>query len=95
MAYLLDPPGLDEDIAEIWADIRDRFIRERGCSRLVPDPAILLASGQDLGQHGVRSALVGGRHGLVDSGAHQRVPEAHLGAHDVDQHRAHRRIEVR
>ncbi|MGI9004822.1 MAG: oxygenase MpaB family protein [Streptosporangiaceae bacterium] len=22
MAYLLDPPGLDEDIAEIWADIR-------------------------------------------------------------------------
>jgi uncharacterized protein (DUF2236 family) len=23
MAYLLDPPGLDEDLAEIWADIRD------------------------------------------------------------------------
>jgi len=23
MAYLLDPPGLDEDVAEIWADIRD------------------------------------------------------------------------
>jgi uncharacterized protein (DUF2236 family) len=23
MAYLLDPPGLDEDIAEIWQDIRD------------------------------------------------------------------------
>jgi uncharacterized protein (DUF2236 family) len=22
MAYLLDPPGLDEDVAEIWADIR-------------------------------------------------------------------------
>jgi uncharacterized protein (DUF2236 family) len=22
MAYLLDPPGLDEDIAEIWQDIR-------------------------------------------------------------------------
>ena len=23
MAYLLDPPGLDSDIAEIWQDIRD------------------------------------------------------------------------
>jgi uncharacterized protein (DUF2236 family) len=23
MAYLLDPPGLEEDLAEIWADIRD------------------------------------------------------------------------
>jgi len=23
MAYLLDPPGLDEDVAEIWADIKD------------------------------------------------------------------------
>jgi uncharacterized protein (DUF2236 family) len=23
MAYLLDPPGLDPDVAEIWADIRD------------------------------------------------------------------------
>ena len=26
MAYLLDPPGLDEDIAEIWQDIRDAAI---------------------------------------------------------------------
>jgi len=26
MAYLLDPPGLDEDVAEIWADIRDGVI---------------------------------------------------------------------
>jgi len=26
MAYLLDPPGLDEDIAEIWQDIRDGAI---------------------------------------------------------------------
>ena len=23
MAYLLDPPGLDDDLAEIWADVRD------------------------------------------------------------------------
>jgi hypothetical protein len=23
MAYLLDPPGMEEDLAEIWADIRD------------------------------------------------------------------------
>jgi uncharacterized protein (DUF2236 family) len=23
MAYLLDPPGLDEDVAEIWADIKN------------------------------------------------------------------------
>jgi uncharacterized protein (DUF2236 family) len=26
MAYLLDPPGLDEDIAEIWQDVRDGAI---------------------------------------------------------------------
>ncbi len=26
IAYLLDPPGLDEDIAEIWQDIRDGVI---------------------------------------------------------------------
>jgi hypothetical protein len=26
MAYLLDPPGLDEDIAEIWQDIADGTI---------------------------------------------------------------------
>ena len=26
MAYLLDPPGLDEDIAEIWLDIRNAAI---------------------------------------------------------------------
>ena len=26
MAYLLDPPGLDDDIAEIWRDIRDAAI---------------------------------------------------------------------
>ena len=26
MAYLLDPPGLDEDIAEIWADIREGVV---------------------------------------------------------------------
>ena len=26
MAYLLDPPGLDEDTAEIWQDIRDAAI---------------------------------------------------------------------
>jgi uncharacterized protein (DUF2236 family) len=26
MTYLLDPPGLDEDIAEIWADIREGVV---------------------------------------------------------------------
>jgi hypothetical protein len=26
MAYLLDPPGLDEDVAEIWQDIREGAI---------------------------------------------------------------------
>ncbi len=26
MAYLLDPPGLDEDTAQIWRDIRDAAI---------------------------------------------------------------------
>ncbi len=26
MSYLLDPPGLDEDIAELWQDIRDAAV---------------------------------------------------------------------
>jgi hypothetical protein len=26
MAYLLDPPGLDEEVAEIWQDVRDAAI---------------------------------------------------------------------
>jgi uncharacterized protein (DUF2236 family) len=26
MGYLLDPPGLDEDIADLWADIRDAAV---------------------------------------------------------------------
>jgi uncharacterized protein (DUF2236 family) len=26
MAYLLDPPGLDQDVAEIWQDVRDAAI---------------------------------------------------------------------
>jgi mpaB/rubber oxygenase-like protein len=26
MGYLLDPPGLDEDIAELWQDIRDAAV---------------------------------------------------------------------
>jgi uncharacterized protein (DUF2236 family) len=34
MAYLLDPPGLDEDIAEIWADIR------AGVLAVLPDWAL-------------------------------------------------------
>ena len=34
VAYLLDPPGLDEDIAEIWDDIRD------GVPAVLPDWAL-------------------------------------------------------
>jgi uncharacterized protein (DUF2236 family) len=34
MAYLLDPPGLDEDVAEIWADIRE------GVLAVLPDWAL-------------------------------------------------------
>jgi uncharacterized protein (DUF2236 family) len=34
MAYLLDPPGLDEDVAEIWADIKD------GVLAVLPDWAL-------------------------------------------------------
>jgi uncharacterized protein (DUF2236 family) len=26
MSYLLDPPGLDEEVAEIWQDIRDGVV---------------------------------------------------------------------
>jgi uncharacterized protein (DUF2236 family) len=47
MAYLLDPPGLDEDVAEIWKDIRSgavgalpQWAREMygyQCEPLTPD----------------------------------------------------------
>jgi uncharacterized protein (DUF2236 family) len=34
MSYVLDPPGLDEDVAEIWADVRD------GVLAILPDWAL-------------------------------------------------------
>ena len=57
MAYLLDPPGLDEDIAEIWQDIRD------GAVASLPDWALRdvrlpRAGAADPGPPGTRS----GRH---------------------------------
>jgi uncharacterized protein (DUF2236 family) len=47
MGYLLDPPGLDEDIAELWQDIRDAtIIALPGWAREMygyPEPAPLTA----------------------------------------------------
>jgi uncharacterized protein (DUF2236 family) len=47
MGYLLDPPGLDEDIAELWQDIRDAAVTSLpGWAREMygyPDPAPLTA----------------------------------------------------
>jgi uncharacterized protein (DUF2236 family) len=47
MGYLLDPPGLDEDIAELWQDIRDAAITSLpGWAREMygyPEPAPLTA----------------------------------------------------
>jgi hypothetical protein len=76
MAYLLDPPGLEEDLAEIWADIRD------GAVSSLPDwarqmygytvPALTPARQTEIQQAlGVLDAVFLGEPGVLE--ARQRI----------------------
>jgi uncharacterized protein (DUF2236 family) len=76
MAYLLDPPGLDEDVAEIWADIRDGVLavlpawalEMYGYPPQAPDPARQTEIRQALG---VLDAVFLGEPGVLE--ARQRI----------------------
>jgi uncharacterized protein (DUF2236 family) len=76
MAYLLDPPGLDEDVAEIWADIRDGVLavlpawalEMYGYPPQAPDPARQTEIRQALG---VLDAVLLGEPGVLE--ARQRI----------------------
>jgi uncharacterized protein (DUF2236 family) len=76
MAYLLEPPGLDEEVAEIWQDIRD------GVVALLPDwaremygyqaPPLTPARQTEIGQAlGVLDAVYLGEPGMLE--ARQRI----------------------
>jgi uncharacterized protein (DUF2236 family) len=76
MAYLLDPPGLDEEVAEIWQDIRD------GVIAALPDwaremygyqvPPLTPARQTEIGQAlGVLDAVYLGEPGMLE--ARQRI----------------------
>jgi uncharacterized protein (DUF2236 family) len=77
MSYLLDPPGLDEDIAELWQDIRDAaIIALPGWARELygyPDPAPLTAERRtEIRQAlGVLDAVFMGEPGVLE--ARQRL----------------------
>jgi uncharacterized protein (DUF2236 family) len=77
MAYLLDLPGLDEDIAEIWADIRDGAITALpGWARELygyPEPSPLTPARQtEIRQAlGVLDAMFLGEPGVLE--ARQRI----------------------
>ncbi|HEX5190338.1 MAG TPA: oxygenase MpaB family protein, partial [Streptosporangiaceae bacterium] len=76
MAFLLDPPGLDEDIAEIWQDIRDGAVgslpewaaRMYGYDRAPLTPARCTEIRQALG---VLDAVFIGEPGVLE--ARQRI----------------------
>ena len=76
MAYLLDPPGLDEEVGEIWQDIRD------GVVAALPDwaremygypaPPLTAARQTEIGQAlGVLDAVYLGEPGMLE--ARQRI----------------------
>jgi uncharacterized protein (DUF2236 family) len=76
MAYLLDPPGLDEEVAEIWQDVRD------GVVAVLPDwaremygyqaPPLTPARRTEIGQAlGVLDAVYLGEPGMLE--ARQRI----------------------
>jgi uncharacterized protein (DUF2236 family) len=77
MGYLLDPPGLDEDIAELWQDIRDAaVIALPGWARELygyPDPGPLTAERRtEIRQAlGVLDAVFMGEPGVLE--ARQRL----------------------
>lgn len=61
MAYLLDPPGLDEDVAEIWQDIRD------GVVAVLPDWAREMYRYQDRPLTPARQAEIRQALGVLDA----------------------------
>ena len=77
MAYLLDPPGLDEDVAGIWQDVR--YARGRlaaglgaGDVRLRRAAAIARSAGRKSGSRsGVLDAVFIGEPGVLE--ARQRI----------------------
>ena len=77
MGYLLDPPGLDEDIAELWQDIRDAAVASLpGWAReeySYPAPAPLTAArrGEIRQALGVLDAVFLGEPGVLE--ARQRL----------------------
>jgi uncharacterized protein (DUF2236 family) len=66
MSYLLDPPGLDEDVAELWQDIRDAAVTSLpGWARQMygyPEPPPLTAQQAAQRRAEIRQAL-----GLLDA----------------------------
>jgi uncharacterized protein (DUF2236 family) len=66
MSYLLDPPGLDEDVAELWQDIRDAAVTSLpGWARQMygyPEPPPLTAQQAAQRRTEIRQAL-----GLLDA----------------------------
>jgi uncharacterized protein (DUF2236 family) len=84
MAFLLDPPGLDEDIAEIWQDIRDGAVgslpewaaRMYGYDRPALTPARCTEIRQALG---VLDAVFIGEPGVLE--ARQRIAARVRAAH--------------
>lgn len=84
MAFLLDPPGLDEDIAEIWQDIRDGAVgslpewaaRMYGYERAELTPARCTEIRQALG---VLDAVFIGEPGVLE--ARQRIAARVRAAH--------------
>jgi len=76
MAYLLDPPGLDEDTAEIWQDIRDAAVAAlpRWARQMYGYSAPPLTPGRrtEIRQSlGVLDAMVLGQPGVLE--ARQRI----------------------
>jgi uncharacterized protein (DUF2236 family) len=76
MAYLLDPPGLDENTAEIWQDVRDAAIAAlpRWARQMYGYGALLLTPGRrtEIRQSlGVLDAMFLGQPGVLE--ARQRI----------------------
>ena len=77
MAYLLDPPGLDEDVAEIWQDVRDGAIAvlpawAREMYGYSEPPALTAERRTEIRQAlGVLDAVVLGEPGVLE--ARQRI----------------------
>jgi uncharacterized protein (DUF2236 family) len=77
MAYLLDPPGLDEEVAEIWQDVRDAAIAvlpqwARQLYGYAAPPPLTLGRWTEIRQSlGVLDAMFLGQPGVLE--ARQRI----------------------